>query len=393
MLTDELKAARSGQASAYPDFRIDDDGPFVPLTGKDSQNPEMAVKWLRSENDRLKHALRKLQDEVSQGKALARAIADEPVMEQNEQLRAAAVLQPQMWTEPEQHFQVIDSKVGAIRRSGSFQHHAHAPIQARRGSVSASQHSRVSSYSSSYASHLTGASSASSYAQQGQHPSLSLDFSQIRPAFPHHHSADVYTRPRSQSAASDWTTLSSPAGSAHSRQGSLSAGAGGQSYGLGLAQYMSSLPTVPGSATIPAESFADIQVNSRSESLPGHLANRLTMEGPTPTIASNANWRAAQAQAMLAGGSGGGGQAMLSASQYASYPSALPLYRTQGSAPEVYADQAILTPGGVMPRPATALPVQTVYSGPESGTITPEELLGQVVTSSSGPNEQDVAVP
>lgn len=64
VLTDELKTARSGEGPAYPDFDIDDDGPFVPHQTKDSQNPEVALKMLRGENERLKHGMRKLEEEV-----------------------------------------------------------------------------------------------------------------------------------------------------------------------------------------------------------------------------------------------------------------------------------------------------------------------------------------
>lgn len=323
-----------------------------------------------------------------------------------------------------------------MRRSASLQHHstsrAHAPIQARRGSTSTSHHSRMSSYSSSYgSSHQTAASSSASYSSsphqahfQAPAPVLSLDFSQLRPGISQLHSQqqqqsviDALTRPRSHSTTSDWTTLSSPAGSvasaSASRHGSFSAGPGplqGYGHGLGLGHYMSSLPTVPASATFPPESFADIQVNGsgRSESLLGpamtvpsdSFERRLPfslVEGPTPTLASNANWRAAQSQLLpanfaqqqqqqdptLLSSSAGVGTGI---GQYATYPSGLSLYRTQGSAAEPYAAAAVAdqaTPidlTGALQRPATALPVQTVYGvapPQESGTITPEELLGQ----------------
>ena len=187
---------------------------------------------------------------------------------------------------------------------------------------------------------------------------------------------------------------------------------------------MSTLPTVPGSATIPTESFADIQVGGVSttarEGGNGSSEMRLPglgsgFEGPTPTISSNASWRLAQAaipahqayyhhlqpndllsehSALLTVGNSG---------QYASYPSPLPLYRTQSSAPGLYSESVSAFSAGIK-RPATTMALQTVFTSSaggsllsgheESGTITPEELLRPVkpIGPQSRETMQDIAV-
>ena len=341
------------------------------------------------------------------------------------------------------------SQVGPVHRSS---HPHHLPAQhlalSRRGSFFTStsaggRHSRVSSYGSSYGSHshFTASSSSSS---QIQHPAP-LDFANARyQAFhqqQHQQGVEAFSRPRSQSAASDWTTASSPAGSVYSGRSAILGVPGGSAtnggYGLGLAQYMSTLPTVPGSATIPTESFADIQVAGVDANTNGSSYERKLSagggagfgEGPTPTIASNATWRLAQAsmplqqqqqgeqqqQLYFSSSAAGGMDSSLLAStgaggQYASYPSPLPVYRTQSSAPEFYTDSSTgglyvdSTPSGAQ-RPASGLPqLQTVFSNmgnqqqQDSGTITPEELMRPLVDPADKDRAmtttmQDISVP
>jgi hypothetical protein len=65
LLTEELKIARSGGGISTAGFRIDDHGPLVPPEANEAQNPEYMVKWLKSENERLKYGLRKAEAEVS----------------------------------------------------------------------------------------------------------------------------------------------------------------------------------------------------------------------------------------------------------------------------------------------------------------------------------------
>ena len=73
------------------------------------------------------------------------------------------------------------------------------------------------------------------------------------------YSSSSLIRARSSSAASDFTTASSVAPSERSSSGGPASFSLSRSSSL-HAQFHSSLPTVPGSATIPTASFADFQV-------------------------------------------------------------------------------------------------------------------------------------
>ena len=73
-MTEELKLARSSSSKAVDGqylppsqgFRLDDEGPYLPMSadGKEGMMPEVMVKWLRGENERLKYGLRKAEEEV-----------------------------------------------------------------------------------------------------------------------------------------------------------------------------------------------------------------------------------------------------------------------------------------------------------------------------------------
>lgn len=72
-MTEELKLARSsstaGDGQYIPPstgFRLDDEGPYLPMSanGKEGLMPEVMVKWLRGENERLKYGLRKAEEEA-----------------------------------------------------------------------------------------------------------------------------------------------------------------------------------------------------------------------------------------------------------------------------------------------------------------------------------------